>query len=186
MNNSAPAVAKINLLPREVLLERKKNLTTNLINRLCLAALLGLAFLTAAVLSARLWQRLELSKSNDFLTQAEAKVSSLADRQSQLTLIREYLKNIQSYASADTKKKAVFNLVAFIAPADVSFNDISIGKDGSTVISAASPSLLSIERLIDDLSSPEKSSELIGKIDLEGLSLGKDSIYRFGLRITTK
>lgn len=176
----------INLLPKEVVAARQKNNAAQTINRLCVFAIVGLVALSAVLLAARLAQSLQLTKSSELLSSVEARVNSLSDRQTQLNLIREYLKSIDSFSSSDSKKKAVFNLVAFIAPPDVSFNDISISKDGSTVISASSSSLLAIEKLITDLSSPERSSELISKIELEGLTLGKDSIYRFGLKVSLK
>ena len=66
------------------------------------------------------------------------------------------------------------------------FNDITISRDGNTMINASSRSLSSIDKLLNDLTDKEKNADLISKVDVDGLSLGKDFVYRFGLKITTR
>jgi hypothetical protein len=176
----------INLLPREVVLQRRNDSSFSRIYKLCIFGLVIAAFVTAVVLAVRVSQRLALEQTESYLTQAEAKINSFKDRETQLAELKEYLSLIKNLSNADLKKKSVYNLVAFLAPPDVTFSDVSIGSDGSTVISASSRSLVLIDQLVTDLSSKDKNADLISKIDLDGFTLGKDSTYRFGIRITVK
>jgi hypothetical protein len=77
----------------------------------------------------------------------------------------------------------MLSLIIYLTPADVVLYDASVDKNGTVTASFSSKSLSSIETLISNLSSQEKNSNLISKVDLDGISLGKDSIYRFALKV---
>ncbi|OGE25627.1 hypothetical protein A3C32_02985 [Candidatus Daviesbacteria bacterium RIFCSPHIGHO2_02_FULL_41_14] len=179
-------VLSINLLPKELVEKGKKSVGLNLLNKISVLVLVTMVFFASITLSLRLMQRINLQTANDNLVLAESQNSSLAEREAQLSLLKEYLSTYKSLSSTDEKKKAVFSLVAFLAPAEVQFNDITISRDGNTMINASSRSLSSIDKLLNDLTDKEKNADLISKVDVDGLSLGKDFVYRFGLKITTR
>lgn len=176
----------INLLPKAVVDQQKRGSGVRFLNKATVVILVVMAFFAAITLSVRLLQRFNLQTANQNLVLAESKLGGLNEREQQLALLKEYLSSYQTLSSSDEKKKAVFSLVAFLAPADVQFTDISISRDGNTVIGASTTSLASIDKLLSDLTNREKNADLIAKVDVEGLSLGKDFIYRFGLKIVTK
>lgn len=176
----------INLLPREVSEKQKKSAGLSLLNRMSVGLLIVMAFFAAVTLSIRLLQKINLESTSQNLALAQSKVGSLGEREVEVALIKEYLSSYKSLSTSDEKKKAVFSLVAFLAPSDILFNDISISRDGNTVVSASSSSLTSIDKLLSDLTNKEKNSDLIARVDIDGLTLGKDSVYRFGLKIVTK
>lgn len=176
----------INLLPREVIEGQRKSAGIGFLNKISVVVLVVMVFFASVTLSIRLLQRFNLQTANQNLVLAQSKIDSLDDRENQLALIKEYLSSYKTLSTTDEKKKAVFSLVAFLAPPDVQFSDISISRDGNTVISASTTSLLSIDKLLNDLTDKQKNADLIAKVDVDGLSLGKDSVYRFGLKITTR
>ena len=176
----------INLLPREVVERQRKNAGLGFLNKISIIVLVVMVFFASVTLSIRLLQKLNLQTANQNLVLAQSKVGSLGDRETQLVLLKEYLSSYKTLSSADEKKKAVFSLVAFLAPSDVQFNDIGISRDGNTVISASSTSLTSIDKLMNDLTDKQKNADLVARVDVDGLSLGKDSVYRFGLKIITR
>lgn len=189
MNNSQGTQrfsTKINLLPNDVLTERRKSASVAVVTRFSIAALVILTFLTGAVLAVRIMQRLEFERSTDYLSEAEAKVGSYQEKETQLLTLKQYLSSINSFYQLDSKKKSIFGLVAFLAPSDVTLSDITVGSDASTVVSGVSSSLVSIDKLISELTSPEKVGDVVAKVELDGLSIGKESNYRFGLKITAR
>lgn len=177
---------RVNLLPKEVVEKQRQSRGVTLLNRLSIGVLLVVAFFASITLSVRFLQSLNLKNASENLALAQSKVDQLNERESRLGLIKEYLKSYNSLATADEKKRAVFSLVAFLAPSDVQFSDITIGRDGSTLISASTTTLGSIDKLLSDLTDKTKNADLIAKVDVDGLSLGKDFVYRFSLKITMK
>ncbi len=176
----------LNLLPKSHLEDQKKLSFVYLINKISIGLLILLVFLTAGMLVMRILQKLEFEKSADIVKLAEAKVNSLQTKEASLVLLKQKLDTINQLSTVDAKRKAIFSLIIFLSSSDISFTDINIGRDGSAVISAASSSLVSIDQLINNLSSKEKNAGVINKVVLDGLSLGKDSIYRFSLKVYPK
>lgn len=176
----------LNLLPKAHFQDQKKISTIWLINKLSIGLLVVLVFLTGAVLSLRTIQRFELQKESQVVKEAEAKVSTFQDKEGQLIFLKQRLDTINNLLNGDIKRKALFSLLIFLTPDDISYSDISIGRDGSTIVSASSPTLQSIDTLLNNLSNKEKNAGAISKIDLDGLTLGKDSIYRFSIKLLPK
>lgn len=176
----------INLLPQEIIFQRKQSSKLTLINRVSVAALVVMVFFASATLVLRLSQTGNLKKAEKNLAYAENKVSSLKYKESQLLMLKSRLASIQSIMDSDAKRKAVFNLVIYLTPPDVQISDIAVDKNGGLSVMMSTQSLYSIDALIASLSDKERSGGLISKIDMDGLSLGKNSTYRFSLKISSK
>lgn len=176
----------INLIPQKVIQQEKRLGGLTFLNKISVAALIVMVFFGSITFGVRLLQRFNLQGANENLALAQSRVESLGDRDLQLALLKEYLSSITSISTLDEKRKAVFSLVIFLAPADIQFSDVNIGRDGNTVISASSTSLISIDKLLSDLVSPEKNAGIITKVDIDGLAYGKEGIYHFGLKVVTK
>lgn len=182
----SPKTAKqltVNLLPPEILLQRRANSKLSMVNKLSIVALLVLVFFTSATFALRISQGRELQVAQDGVAEAESQVTTFKDTEGQLFVLKDRLNTIASLATGDTKRRAIFNTVVSLTPAEIQISDLSIDRAGVIMVSFVSPTLSALETLIANLSSKEKSVNLISKVNLEGLAIGKDYIYRGALKI---
>lgn len=176
----------VNLLPSEILMERKQSYKILLINKISIAALLVLIFFASATFGLRIYQGMEFKNVQDNLVYAEGKVASLQDKEGQLLTLKQRLEQIQKLLEGDNKRKGIFNLLIFLVPSEIQISEMSVDKNGEANISLTSSQISSITTLFSNLSSKEKNGGLISKVELQGLSLGRDGVYRFALRIIPK
>ncbi len=174
----------INLLPQEVLLERRQNSKLVFLNRLSVVLLIVLVFFTSATLALRIMQNSELEEANKGLVLATEEVNSFKERETQVLALKERLGLIQNLMEGDAKRKEIFNLIVFLTPPDMQISEALVDKNGNTTASFTSPSLTAVQTLINNLGDKEKNSNIVTKVQLEGLSMGKDGVYRFSLKIT--
>ncbi len=176
----------INLLPLEIILDRKQHFKLIFISKVSIIALLILIFFTSSTLALRFSQTFELKRAEEGLVVAESRVSSLKDKEGQAIALKKRLDSISSILGGDSLRKAIFNMVIYLVPPNIQVQEVSVDKNGNISIDMSSSSLPSIQTLIDGLGDKEKNSDLISKVDLDGLSLGRDSVYHFSLKIIPK
>lgn len=175
----------INLLPKEVLLQRKQSSKFATINTISVAILIILVFLSSATLAMRISQNFQLNEVKNNLTLAEQDVAVFQTKEAQLAFLKKRLEVINNLTNGDVKVKAIFNLILAIIPKDINVSEINVDKSGKMVIMISTTSLSSIETLISDLSSQEKNANLVKEINLDTLSKDKDGVYRLSLNIST-
>lgn len=173
----------VNLLPPEILFERRQGSKLAVINKLSILALLLMLFFTSATLSLRISQNSELKEIRESVAVAEAKVSGMKGKEEQLAVLKSRLNSIKTLNEGDVKRKAIFSLVVFLIPESMGVSEVAVDGSGKMTLSLTSSSLASIESLISNLGNKEKNSNLISKVTLDGLSMGKEETYRFSLKI---
>lgn len=178
-----PRKLSVNLLPQEILLERVQSSKLSLINKLSVVFLMILIFLTSATLGLRFTQNLELKSTKDNLVRAEGRIADSQNKEMALLTLKQRLASIQGLMGGDTKIKNIFNLVIFLTPADIQVTEATVDKSGAMSLSMSTANLFSLESLVASLGDKEKSSGLIAKVDMDGLSLGRDGLFRFALKI---
>lgn len=176
----------VNLLPSEVLFERIQSSKLVFINKVSVGVLLVLIFITSATIALRLSQGTELKEVKEDVVKAETMAAGLQTRSSKLSSLKSRLGSIKTLLEADAKRRAIFNLVIYLIPADVTVSEVVVDAGGVMTVSLSSSSLSSIETLISNLSSKDKNSDLISRINLETLSLGGEMSYRMTLRLVPK
>ncbi len=180
------AALSVNLLPKELIQKRLQTSKLSTLNKISVAALVALIFLTSVALTIRISQNAQLKRAQDGLAYAESRVSSLSEKEGQALILKNRLELIQKVKGLDSKLKAVFNVVIYLTPTDIQVLEASVDKNSNMSLSLNSSSLSSIETLINNLSNKEKNYDMIQKVDLEGMTFGKDGVYRFILKITPK
>lgn len=185
VKQAVPRGFLINLLPEEILIQRRHSYKIVLINRVSIAFLVVILIAAAFSLVLKINQANNLKRSEEEYTTAKDKIMGLQSKEADLLILKNRLSTIQSSLGADTKRKAVFNLVTSLS-SGMQINDLTVDKNSNMTISLSTASAVEIEKLLFDLSSKERNSDLISKIDLGGLSLGKDNIFRFNLKIIPK
>lgn len=180
------SVLAINLLPPDVLREQEHRGKLSLINKISVSVLVLLTFFTSVTVALRVAQSSELSKTTDNFAYAQEKISTLKDKEEQLVILKQRLSMMQSLIGTDLKKKALFNLILYLTPLNTQITDLSIDKKGTIALSFNTDSLSNVDKLIGDLASKEKNSDLITKIDLDSFSSGRNGLYYATLKITPK
>lgn len=175
----------INLLPPENILAGKRDAKILLANRIGLWLFVALIFFTSVTLSLRILQNLKLKQLTGNVAEAQTKVISLKDKEGAAVLLKQRLSLIESLRT-DSNKLALFNLFIGLAPADVVITSTSINRSGDLEVSAIASSLTSVEQLFNGLNNPERTSNLVSRVDLSSFSLGRDGGYRFTVNISSK
>lgn len=170
-------------MPREVLIERIQSSKFTLIVRVSVATLIVVLCISAATLFLKISQNQEIEKANNSIKTAENNVVALKNREETLFALKNRLNTIQALKDSDEKVKSMLNLIIFLTPPEVAFNDASVDKNGTIIASFNTKSLSAVEIFLSNLSNKEKNSNLVSKVDLDGISLGKNYIYRFALKI---
>lgn len=173
----------INLLPQTVLQERIQSSKLSLVNKISIGVLVLVCFLTIGVLLLRVNQNRENDQITNQTKAAEDKVTSFSSKETTIFALKNRLDAISSKIGTDEKVKSMFNLIAYLTPSGVTLYDATVDKNGSVTASFTSSSLSGIDKLFSSLSNKETNLNLISKVDLNGISLGKDATYRFSLRI---
>jgi Tfp pilus assembly protein PilN len=186
MAGSTPSTGikiSINLLPQEVLLQRVQNSKLVFINKVSIAVLVFVIILTGGVFALKISQNNLFTATNQKLSEAENQVGSMKQKEEQLYILKKRLASIEALLGTDEKIKTMFNLLLFTIPQGVIVNEITLDKNSNMAVSLSSSSLASIQALFNNLSNKEKIGSLISKVDLDGISLGKDNTYRFSIKI---
>lgn len=180
-----PGIA-INLLPKNQYKAVKKLTGSQTFQRYSLVFVVLVIIALIATVFIRWTQKNDFDSLNKNISEVETKLGGNLDKTTQIQALKQQLQTIQGLVGADQKRKAIFALVAFLASPEITVSEITIGKDGNTIVTASSGSLIAINQLIIDLSSPQKNAGMISKVEMEGLNLAKGEQYKFGLKITPK
>lgn len=175
----------VNLLPKDVILRRKQNSRLTLITKISTSLLLMLIFFTSATIAIRMVQRNDLQSAQQNLVHAEDKVKSFSLKEEQAIALKNKLDIIQSIMGGDTKRKEIFNTVVHLTPSDIQITDAIVDSSGAMTVSLKGSSISSIETLFSNLGKKESGLDL-SQLNLDGISLGKDSVYTFALKIVPK
>lgn len=179
----------INLLPKEILLDRLQSSKLRVINKLSFLILILLIFFTSATLALRISQNSELEIIQAGLVSAQSKVTSLQGKEVRVMLLKQRLKSIQSLSGTDHKIKDIFNLVSYIVQTEaplVEISDFTIDKNGNMQLAIKTSSLSDLEKFFASLGDTNKNAGLVSKVELSGLSYVKGAIYQVDMRIIQK
>lgn len=176
----------LNLLPEDVLVERKQNSKLILVNKLSIGVLVLIILITVGVITLRLSQEAPLKTAQQDLSSVQAKVNSLKEREEQLLTLKQQLSLINTLSGGDIKKRAFFNLMALSLPAEMTISDLDVDKTGKVTVTLSTTSIQSMETLLANLTNKERNSDLVAKIELDSLALGKEGLYRFSLGMAPK
>lgn len=176
----------VNLLPQEIILQRHQSAKYYLINKISIIILAVMIFLASTTLSLRLSQNFALRKVNQDVAYAQEKITSMQSKEEQLVTLKTRLGTIKTLKSGDAKKRSLFNLIVSLAPDSVGITEVTIDRNGNMLLSFVTPKVEDIEIMVSSLTDKEKNMGLISKVELEGLSVGKENIFRVNLNVGSK
>lgn len=177
------AKISINLLPQTVLLERIQSSKTNFVYKVSISILVLVIIITVGVIFLRVVQNNENNKVNSAVKLSEDKVFSFKDQEQTVFALKNRLDMISTLVGNDAKVKTIFSLIIYLTPPEVGLYDAAVDKNGTMTATFTSTSLNAVDTLLSNLSNKEKNLNLISKVNLDGISLGRDATYRFSLKI---
>lgn len=180
-----PKIA-INLLPIEFKTEQVKRAKFYKVQAIGIATIMFVTFLSSLTIALRILQSHNIDQIENRLSQSEKKISDFKETQASLLLLKNRLTAINQYLGNPSKQAQIYKLVIELLPKDVSLSSISIDKEGNALLLAVSPSGDTIDTLINNLISRDKNQDKISQVSLEGLSRGKDQIYRITFKVVQK
>lgn len=175
----------INLLPKEVLLQRAHSSKFALVNKISIGMLVTVILITTGVMLIKISQNREIEQINNEVKLAEDNVIAQKSKEETLLALKNRLSSIQTLLGSDEKVKAMFNLIVFLIPPEIDLHDATVDKNGTIIASFNSKSLSAIDALFSSLSNKETNLNLVSSVDLDGISMGKGSTYRFALKIAS-
>ncbi|MCL4367044.1 hypothetical protein M1563_02655 [Patescibacteria group bacterium] len=175
----------VNLLPTDLLEEKKQNLKFDLLRKVSFGVLVFVVILGGATVALRLTQQSALNSANDRVSNDQNQVLAMSDKDSQAWLIKDRLTSIEGILGGDQKRKQIYSLIMNLLPPGMQVTDLSLDKSNNLIISLNTTSLADMDALFHDLADQSKNQNLISLVDFDGLSMGKDNVYRFTLKIKT-
>ncbi len=173
----------INLLPQEFTQAEVKRAKFYKIQSIGVLAILLVIFLSSLTVALRILQSRSIEQIQSRLTQSEAKIVDLKDRQSQLLLLKDRLTAINLHIGTPSKQTSVFRLLDKLLPKSLSVSSFSVDKAGDAQITALVQDAVVLENLITNLTSIENNEGKIASVALESLSRGRDGFYRLSMKI---
>lgn len=174
----------INLLPSEVFVRQKEKLQFNLIQKISIAILLTLMFLTSLAVTFRILQKQNVSSVQAQTDNLAALVAQGRDKEATLLLLKNKLDTIVKIQADPSKSYEIYSLVANNLPSSVTVTSLSVDK-ANVEMSITAPSAESLEELVSVLTEGE-IAENFSKIEMESLSRAKDGSLRTNLQIIKK
>lgn len=173
----------INLLPEEFKVAELKRTKFYKIQTIGLATLMLMVFLSSLTVALRVLQSQNLKQIQNKVVAAEQKITDLKDIQGSLLLLTNRLTAINQYLDNPSKQVQMYSLVAETLPKFVSISSISVSSTGEILVLGVAKDGDSLDKAITDLTLSEVSKDKIGQLAVDGISRGREGIYRLTFKI---
>lgn len=172
----------INLLPQEFTEAEVKRAKFYKIQAIGVSAILLVIFLSSLIVALRILQSSSIEQIQSRLSESEAKIQNLKDKQSQLLLLKDRLTAINLHFGTPSKQTSAFKLLDKLIP-NLSVSSFSIDKTGDAQITTLIQDTTDLENLITNLTSIENNEGKITSVAIESLTRGRDGFYRLSMKI---
>lgn len=176
----------INLLPRDFLVEETKRSKFYKVQTICISIILFMIFLSILTISLIILQNGYLKNAQLQVGDAQAKVSSLSDKQAELVILKNRLSSINQYLGTPSKQAEMYNIVNSLIPPTVAVSSVSVGSDGTVTISAVTSDSSALDQLFTDLLNKDKNEGKITTVSIDALNRGRDGVYRVSFKVEGK
>lgn len=176
----------INLIPVEFEAEEVKKSKFNRIQAIGISVILFMIFLSVLTVAFRILQTGRINAAQAKVSEAEEQVSAHSAKQASLFLLKDRLSTINKYEGVSSKQAEIYNLLNQLIPANLSVNEVSIGRQGSAAMSVLIPDVQTLDVLTSNFLDIEKNKGKISKVSIEALNRSRDGIFRMSLRIEPK
>lgn len=173
----------INLLPPEILAQQLKSAKFYKIQTIGVMVILTMIFLASLTIAMRVLQSRNIVEVQAKVTESAGQVSDLKNTQASLFLLSDRLKAISEYWGISSKQTLMYKLIEKLIPPSVVINSISIDKTGEVVFLALAPDSLSLDNLLNNLTTKESNEGKISQVSIDSLNRGRDGLYRVSFKV---
>lgn len=176
----------INLLPPEITTQALKQAKFYKIQAIGVAIILVMTFLTSLTLALRILQSRNMTLYQAKAAKAEQQVSDLKGVQASLLVLKSRLTVISQYLGVLSKQTSMYQLIEKLIPPSVAVNGITVDNTGGVLLTVLVPDSVSLDNLVDNLTTKENNEGKISQISIENLSRGRDNLFRVSFKIQQK
>lgn len=176
----------INLLPEAFKIEELKRAKFYKIQTLGVAIILVLVFMSSLVVALRILQSQNLGQIQKKLADTQQKITGLKDAQASLLLLKDRLIAINQYVDHPSKQVQMYSLASELLPKSISISSISVGGSGEILVLGVATDGNAVDKAIADLTLSETGKEKIAQVSIDGISRGREGIYRLTFKIKPK
>lgn len=173
----------INLLPVELREETKRQERKLLITKISILLIIVVIVITASILGFRFFVNQETSKANQFISEAENKITSFKKQEELITVLRNRIGQISSLLSQDSFQVQAFNLVYALTPENITLVSFDAKNKGIIDLAGETSGLQSLNDFFGILTDPKKNEGRIGQVIVESLSADAEKNIKFNLSI---
>ena len=173
----------INLLPEEYKIAEVKRAKFYKIQTIGVTITALLVFLSSLTIALRILQSHNLKQIQNKVSATEQKITDFKDVQGSLLLLKDRLTAINQYLDNPSQQVKMYNLVAELLPKSISISAISVSSSGEILVLGAAKDGGAVDKAIEDLTLSEVSKDKIGQVSVDGISRGKEGIYRLTFKI---
>lgn len=174
----------INLIPVQLETLKKDQAKKKILNRVSVTLLVIMIGLSSTILSLELFQRLNLSKSENDLKGIKNEISSYHDKEALIFVLKNRLTTVLSIVNRDSSQSQAYNLITSLMPSDVTLLSFSVNKGGQVALSGDTSSILSLNTFFNNLTDPVSNHGGVLGAKVENLNRVQSGKINFDLVIT--
>lgn len=173
----------INLLPSSSRVDQKAQKKFQIIQSSSIAFLLVLIFLASVFTAVQILQNQRVANLKNQAKLYEEKVLSFKDKEAQLFILKDRLSLIDKITKeSKVSSSIVYRSFLSYIPSGIKISSVVVDRSGNVITSIVAPEILSLEQLLNNLTSEESFNE-ISKVDVDNLSRARDSSYRAIIKV---
>lgn len=139
-------------------------------------ALVVMIMITALTLGFGLYQDLSIKKLEEELTQTQAQIASLKDKEGVVTVLGGRLAKIISLSKKESKSAKAFILISDLSEGKVKIQNFASDKDTKVRLSAEAPAVANLDEFFASLNDPKQNQGLISSVKLDSLGKAKGNL----------
>lgn len=175
----------INLLPADLYAAQRKQRQFSKIQRLGIATILLLVFLTSTSFALNIIQNNRLKAAEGSLANVENTVSSLKSKEASLVTIKNRTSTINKILEPPSLLSS-YNLVNSLIPFSISVSSINVSSKGDINLGVVVTDYASVDNFIADLINPQKNENKIKSVTVDSFTRGREGTYRVSFKILSK
>lgn len=177
------AKISINLLPAEFIAESYKAAKFYKVQTVGVAAIMLVVFLSSLVVALRILQSRNIQQLQADLNSSEGRISFKQQTEASLFLLKNRLTTIDQFLSIPSAQTQMYKAIIDLLPPTVSLTAISVDKGAEVLVSAVVQDANALDNLIVNLTPQDNNEGKISQVSIEGITRGRDGIYRVNLKI---
>lgn len=176
----------INLLPPEIEVSAQQKSNKDILVTVSISLLVLSIVVSAIMLGFELYQKSNLSKTEQNLKELKNQVALLDEEEKLNFVLKNRLQGISTIYPRDIFQSKSYNFLTSLIPQDLRFLVYSVNRTGKASVSGDTISNPALGTFFDRLTDPASNEGRINTTNIDSLSLVQNGRIRFDLTIVLK